>query len=508
MPEEYSRLRGVEPADVTRFAERLDLDLTESEVEDFADLINDKRGVLDLLEGMAQDSSQRVYPVRDPGGRPLREDDPLNAFVTRCQVPGADSGPLAGVSVGVKDNIPVAAVELTLGTRVMEGYVPKSDPTVVTRLLDAGATIQGKTNLDELAISGSGELGFGGPIRNPVDSDYLAGGSSGGSAIAVIEETVDLALGTDQAGSIRTPAAWCGCVGHKPTYGVVPYTGCIPGGPTYDHVGPMANSARMCARAMDVLAGPDGTDPRQPTTTIDNCLDAIGTPPDEFAIGVLEEGFGHEDSEPAVDAAARESLDRLADVGASVESISVPDHGDGILIWLGVGWAENAALLRDDGQVYYRETPHNRQFIQAFANARRARSHEFAPTVKLKLLMGAYLREVHHGRHHAIAQELRASLRAAYDEALQDIDLLALPTTPTTAFPIEEDLSLKETVRRAQGKAGRTVNTMPFNMTGHPAASVPCGTDEDGLPIGLMLVGARGDDATVLAGAHAVEQLD
>jgi len=504
-------IRPPTEADVKRYASRYGLELSDEELADYTEMIASKMGAFEAIERLDGPITERVHTDRDPGYRPGEDEDPHNAFVTRCTVCGADDGPLAGYDIAVKDNIAVAGVELTAGSKAFEGYVPSFDATVVSRLLDAGAHVVGKTNLDELAVSGSGELTATGPILNPRNDDYLAGGSSGGSAIAVIRGDADIALGTDQAGSIRTPASWCGCVGFKPTYGLVPYTGCLPGGPTYDHVGPMARTAEECTRALSVMADPDGLDSRQPAAG------AIPTNPaafherltegiDGLTIGLLEEGFDLEHSEAIVDRTVRKAVGGLEELGATVRKVSVPWHSDGILVWLGVGTGESAALLRDNGQGYYREGRYHTQYLREVAKIKGSHFDEFGPTVTLKVLLGEFLHEELDGYYHAKSQNLRRELRAAYDDALAEVDLLAMPTTPTTAFELEEDLNRKELVERAQGKEGRTRNTMPFNMSGHPAISVPCGTSDAGLPIGLMLVGDRFDDATVLAAAHAFQE--
>lgn len=498
-------VRGPTPEEVREYAASHHLDLTAAEVADFTELLAGKTAVYERLEELPAPRRERRYTDRDPGYRPGDEEDPHNAFVTRCHVAGASEGPLDGYDVAVKDNVAVAGVEMSCGSKVFEGFVPEFDAAVVERLLDAGATVTGKTNLDEMAVSGSGELTATGPISNPRDEAYLAGGSSGGSAVAVVTGDADVAVGTDQAGSIRTPAAWTGCVGLKPTYGLVSYAGCVSGGPTYDHVGPMARTVRDCARTLDVVAGPDDRDPRSTDREPDEYAEGLDRPVDDLTVGILDEGFGLEHSETVVDDTVRDAAERFADLGAEVREVSVPWHRDGITVWLGVAWEESAALLRDNGLGYYMQGTYPTQLLEAFATGQRARGDDFAPTVKLKQIFGAFARDRYHGYYHAKAQNLRRELRAAYDETLETVDVLALPTTPTRAFERQEDLTRAEIVDRAQGKEGRTRNTMPFDMTGHPALSVPCGT-ADGLPVGLMLVGRRFDDATVCRAGHAFQQ--
>ena len=215
------------------------------------------------------------YGDRDPGSRPTQEADPLNAIVRRCSVKGSPSGRLAGKRVGLKDNICVAGIPSTSGSRVMAGYVPDMDATIVTRLLDAGAEIVAILNMDDFAFSGSGHISAYGPVLNPHDREHLAGGSSGGSAAALYYDDIDMTIGCDQGGSIRTPASWCGVVGLKPTFGLVPYTGIFSADATIDHVGPMGRSAVDVALMLEVIAGRDPLDPRQQNVPVQRYTEAL-----------------------------------------------------------------------------------------------------------------------------------------------------------------------------------------------------------------------------------------
>jgi amidase len=490
---------------VRSIAETYHFDLSEEELAAYRALIEEKLGFCARIDELADRGGSRWRGERDPGRRATPEEDPENAIVTYCRVEGADSGPLAGYEVGIKDNIAVADVEMTSGSRVMAGYRPRDDATVVERLLDAGATITAKTNMSEMAVSGSGELGLGGPVLNPRDPAYLAGGSSSGSAVAVVTGDVDVALGTDQAGSVRTPAAWSGCVGLKPTHGLVPYRGASPLGHSFDHIGPMTGSVADAARVLSVVAGVDPDDPRQRAVDPGDYVGALGESPEGLRIGVLAEGFELGGDEPAVDEAVHAAVDELEALGADAEAVSIPWHRDGIFVWLAVEHEEAAMMWDAESTGYFVDGRYDTDRAQAFAKARRARADEFGPTVKLKCLLGRYLAEQFHGRYHDVGQNLRADLRGAYDDALTDFDALLMPTTPVTAFELEEDLTRAELIDRAQGKEGRTRNTMPFNMTGHPAMSVPCGTT-DGLPIGMMLVGNQFDEETILRIGHAFER--
>ncbi|MHB9288876.1 amidase family protein [Halobacteriales archaeon Cl-PHB] len=428
-------------------------------------------------------------------------DDP-GPFLTRCRIPGADAGPLADYDVGVKDNVAVAGVAMTCGSTALEGYVPAHDAVVVERLLDAGATVTGKLTLEAMAYSGSGELADYGEVPNPRDDDYLAGGSSSGCAAAVVDGSVDLAIGTDQSGSIRVPAAWSGCVGHKPTFGLVPYTGGSSLEPTVDHVGPMASSVADCALALDALAGSHPSDSRQGSVPPVDARAALDDP-EPLTVGVLDDGFGFAASDPAVTESVRATLDALADAGHAVETVSVPLHDDGFATYNAIVLEAFAALVRDEGVGYYRGGTYDADFASTFAEARRTRADEFPAAMRLTLALGRYLATEYRGSYHASGQSLRGDLTQQYDDALADVDVLAMPTTPQTAHERRDDLDLEARIQRS---LDMFQNTAPFNLTGHPAVSVPCPSADD-LPVGLSFVGDQFADATVLRAARAVETL-
>lgn len=476
--------------------------LSDDEVAEYAAIIEGMLAGYERIDELQDPTPDVKYHHRDPGYKPGPEEDPLNAFVTRCEVPGAEDGPLAGLDVGLKDSISVAGVEMTLGSKLLEGYVPSTDATIVTRLLDAGATITGKTNMEDMALSGSGELSATGPVLNPRDPDYIAGGSSSGSAAAVATGDVDVAIGGDQGGSVRIPVAWSGIVGHKPTHSLVPYTGIAGLGRSFDHAGPMCVTVEDCARVLEVIAGADGLDPRQGHVPTQDYTDALGADPEEITVGVLEEGFGHEESEPGVDETVRDALDAFEAVGAEVTEVSVPMHLDGLPIWNAIGLEEITATVNADGVGHYGNGFYDTQFADAFGRARRAQADDYISTLKLTLVAGQYLADEYRGHYHAKGQNLSRRLAEAYDAALADVDVLAMPTTPQTAHELDRTISRVEAIDRA---LGMLPNTAPFDNTGHPAISVPAGT-ADGLPVGLMFVGDSFDDATVLESAHAFEQ--
>lgn len=479
------------------------IELTEEELADFAAMIPETLAGYERLDAIPEPARESTYTDRDPGYKPDRSEDPLNAFVTKCRIEGASEGALAGYELGIKDNVAVAGVEMTCGSKLFEGYVPRHDATIVTRLLDAGATITGKLNMEDMAFSGSGELSATGAVLNPRSREHIAGGSSSGSAAAVVASDVDVAIGGDQGGSIRIPASWSGCVGHKPTHGLVPYTGIVGLGHSFDHTGPMARNVADCARTLDVIAGKDPLDPRQGAVSLpeggyETGLDAD---PDAVTVGVVEEGFGHETSEPGVDDGVRDALSAFAEQGADVREVSIPMHLDGLAIWNAIVLEEFTALVRAEGVGHYGKGWYDTAFADFFAKARRTRANDYLSTVKLTLIVGQYLADHYHGHYYAKAQNLRRELSNAYDEALAEVDVLAMPTTPQTAHELRDDLTRPEAIERA---LSMLANTAPFDVSGHPGLSVPCGTVDE-LPVGLMFVGERGDDATVLNAGAAFE---
>ncbi|MFO7927813.1 amidase [Natronomonas sp.] len=504
MSESPPNVRPPTPEEIRELAAKHHIDLSDDEIADFETVIAGLLQGYERLDVLPDPKPAVAYHERDPGYKPGPEEDPLNAFVTKCEVRGADDGPLADYEVGLKDNVSVAGVEMTLGSKLFEGYVPSTDATIVTRLLDAGATITAKLNMEDMALSGSGELSATGPVLNPRDEGHIAGGSSSGSAAAVAAGEVDVAIGGDQGGSIRIPASWSGIVGHKPTHGLVPYTGVAGLGRSFDHAGPMCSTVEDCARVLDVIAGADGLDPRQGTVPTQDYHGALETDPDpaDLTVGVLEEGFGHEQSESGVDETVRGALDSLADAGAEVREVSVPMHLDGLPIWNAIGLEEIAATVDAECVGHYASGFYDTQFADAFGRARRAQADDYLTTMKLSLIAGEYLSEKYRGHYHAKAHNLSRKLAGEYDDALESVDVLAMPTTPQTAHELDRSISRLEVMDRA---LNMLPNTAPYDNTGHPAISVPAGT-ADGLPVGLMLVGDAFDDATVLRSAHVAEQ--
>ncbi|UHQ95062.1 amidase [Haloterrigena alkaliphila] len=487
------------------------LSLTPNERDDYETLVS---GAIDGLAGIEQGPSfdPGLEPVtldgRERGYRPTVDEDPLNAWITKGEVRGETDGPLSDVTVGVKDSIAVAGYEMTAGSRVLEGFVPRIDASVVSRLLEDGATIAGKLNMESFAWSGRGDISDFGPVENPHGENRLPGGSSSGSAAAPANDECDVALGTDQAGSVRIPSSWCGLVGLKPTHGLVPYTGTLPLEVSLDHIGPMAPTVDLVATALDAIAGVDVVDgiqldQRQPRSLeTDSYADSVDDNIESLSIAVLEEGFGWEFSESEVDDAVRDTAATFEDLGVSCETVSVPIHRRGVSAWAAIASQGGRRLLREGGV----GTNHTgwtwTRLARALKSALDARTDELPPTVKRSLLAGEFLADTYGVEPYAKGRNVAMAARQMYDEILAEHDALLLPTTATRAF---EGPAAFDRVDALEREIQTIVNTCPFNLTGHPAVSVPC-AKPDGLPVGAMLVGSRFDETTLLALAGAYER--
>ena len=317
---------------------------------------------------------------------------------------------------------------------------------------------------------------------------------------------VDMSIGGDQGGSIRIPADWCGICGLKPTYGLVPYTGVFPIELTLDHTGPMARTVADVALLLEVIAGPDGLDPRQRAgLTGEAYTQALTGDISGLRLGIVQEGFGWDElSQRDVDEAVTAAAWSFEKLGAQVKTISIPWHRDGLHVWNAIA-VEGATMLMVAGNSMGTNWKghYTTGLLDVFARSRRSRADDLSETTKLVVLAGQYMQDRYHGRYYAKAQNLARSLAAAYDDALRACDLLVMPTLPMKATVIPSpDASREEYTARA---LEMIANTCPFDVTGHPAITVPCGMSE-GLPVGMMLVGPMGQDATVQRAADVYQR--
>ena len=497
-------MTSLPPPDLERLAalsRHFGFGLSDAELAEFAPAVE---GTL-----AASVAVERLY-ARSATPAPQRSwetpaDNPYAAWYVTTSITEATDGPLTGRTIAIKDNVAVAGVPMMNGSRTVEGFVPRHDATTVRRLLAAGATIAGKAVCEDLCFSGGSFTSHPAPVRNPWDETRNAGGSSSGPAALVAGGVVDLALGGDQGGSVRIPGSFCGIVGHKPTHGLVPYTGAFPIERTIDHLGPMTRTVVDAATMLGVLAGPDGLDTRQPAqATPMDYRAALAEPAAGLRVGIVTEGFGTAVSDPAVDARVRKAIEALRDAGLTAEEVSVPWHLDAMHIWNVIA-TEGAAYQMIDGNAFGMNVDdfYDPELIAHYHRGRLAHGAELSKTVQLVGLSGRYTYEVAGGMYYAMARRLVPELRAAYDAALARCDVLVMPTLPYTAREIPPaDVPLDGYLDTALSMIG---NTAPFDVTGHPACTVPAGL-VDGLPTGLMIVGRRFDDATVLRVAHTFEQ--
>jgi amidase len=479
--------------------------LTSEDAASFRGLMTGSIAAYNRLDELPEPKLPVKYP-RTSGYRPAAQENPWNAWYYKTNIRGADNGVLAGKKVAVKDNICVAGVPMMNGSRVLEGYVPEIDATVVTRVLDHGGTIAGKAACEDLCFSAGSHTCTTGPIRNPHNPEYSTGGSSGGSAALVAAGEVEMALGGDQGGSIRTPSCWCGVYGLKPTWGLVPMTGGMPISYSVDHCGPICNNVENIARLLTAIAGPDGHDPRTINARTGDYMGALNNGAKGLRIAVLREGFGHPTDDPrtpATDTKVRSAIDEFKRLGAMVQEVSVPLHYDGPSIWTGV-IVEGAAEMMIKGYAmgnnwmgYYTTS-----LQEAFAQGWTSRPDDVSETVKLVLLLGEYMHRHHHNLYHSRAQNIRVLLRHAYNEVLKDFDLMVMPTIPFPATRIPPTDASREIYVTAA--LNMQQNTCPFDVSGHPALTIPCGKVDE-LPIGMMLVGKHFDETKLIAAGKAFE---
>ena len=418
--------------------------------------------------------------------------------------------------MALKDHTAVAGVPMTLGSHFLDGYTPDFDASIVTRLLDAGATVIGKTNMEDFSFGGPGFSGvgdFGRPL-NPHDHAYVTGGSSSGSGAAVAGGLVDIAFGGDQGGSIRIPAAWCGCVGLMPTHGLIPHSGVFGLEPSVDFVGPMTRSVEDLALVLSCVAGPDGYDPRQASVPpeLPDYLGALSQDLKGLRIGVLAEGFGVPGGEADVEQTVRQALETLSGAGARLTEVSAPLHR-AVPLAIAPLFLEGARRLHDTNYADSFGTGFRpASFMAAFGRTKASHSHELPLNLKLMLIAGHYAHERGNGRLYAKAEAVRPTIAAQYRALFKEVDVLAMPTVAIKSHPYKTPADFTEAVDRTLfgGELGEDLgvliaNTAPFNFTGHPALSIPCGKSA-GMPVGLQLVAPHFREDVLIRTAHAFQR--
>ncbi len=478
------------------------MNMSDQRIAEFLEVMEGTIQAYDAVDAMPDNLPTVDYP-RTAGYRPSPEENPLNAWYIKTEVRGAPRGALSGRKVALKDNVCLAGVPMMNGASTLKGYTPDVDATIVTRLLEAGATISGKAHCEYFCLSGGSHTNATGPVHNPHKRGYSAGGSSSGSGALVASGEVEMAIGGDQGGSIRMPASYCGCYGMKPTHGLVPYTGVMPIEATIDHTGPMTANVHDNALMLEVIAGEDGLDPRQYNVQVDKYTSALGRGVSGMRIGVVKEGFGHQVSEADVDASVRKAAEMFKKMGATVDDISIPMHLAGPAIWtpIAVEGLTNQ-MMKGNGMGTGWKGLYTTSLLDYHANWR-SRADELSDTLKICMFIGQYFLKHHRGHYYAKSQNLSRRLRDAYDALLNSYDILLMPTTPMKATPLPPpDASLALYCQRA---FEMLPNTAPFDVTGHPAMSIPCGMS-NGLPVGMMLVGRHYGESSIYRAAAAFEQ--
>jgi aspartyl-tRNA(Asn)/glutamyl-tRNA(Gln) amidotransferase subunit A len=439
----------------------------------------------------ARDGALHSFLYVDPEGALAQA-----AAVDRARAAGEPLGKLAGVPVGVKDNLCTRGVPTTCASRILEGYVPPYDAHVVQRLRQEGAVIVGKTNMDEFAMGSSTEHSAFGPCRNPWDTSRVPGGSSGGSAAATAAGFVAGALGSDTGGSVRQPGAFCGVVAVKPTYGRVSRSGLVAFASSLDQVGPMARSVRDAARLLAVVAGHDPQDATSAPHVVPDYEAECGKDIRGLRIGrVVDQSEGSDpDVTGAVDAAAR----ALEGLGCELVDVALPHARHAVSIYYLIAPSEASSnLARFDGMRYALRVV-GEGLSSTYEKTRQA---GFGPEVKRRIMLGTYaLSAGYYEAYYLRAQKVRTLLRQDYAAAFEKCDLVLSPTTPTAAFKLGEKVTDPLQMYLAD------IFTLPPSLAGLPAVGVPCGFTGGGLPVGLQLTAPAFEERRMLRAAHALEQ--
>ena len=422
--------------------------------------------------------------------------------IDAARAAGETLPPLAGIPLAIKDNLCTRGIRTTCSSRMLEQFVPPYEATCTERLWSAGAVLLGKTNLDEFAMGSSTETSAFGPSRNPWDPERVPGGSSGGSAAAVAAGECVAALGSDTGGSIRQPASFCGVVGLKPTYGRVSRWGLVAFASSLDQVGPFTTSVADAAEILQVIAGADPRDATCLRAPVPDYTAALGRPVKGLRVGLIRECFDQPGLDPAVKASVLEAARQLESLGCELVEVSCPRFDDGIATYYVIAPSEASAnLARYDGVKYgFRaEAPASGDNLAAMTA--RSRAEGFGAEVQRRILIGTYaLSAGYVDAYYRKAQQVRTLIRRDFDRAFEGVDVLLSPTSPTTAFRFGAHSDDPLAMYLAD------LLTIPANLAGLPAISLPCGFDGQGLPIGLQLIGGVLQEERLLQVAHAYEQ--
>ena len=409
-----------------------------------------------------------------------------------------NAGRLAGMVIAIKDVLCIQNERVTCASRILEDFVSLYSATAVERLMAEDAVIIGKTNLDEFAMGSSTENSAFGPVLHPLDESRVPGGSSGGSCVAVAAGQAHTALGTDTGGSIRQPAAFCGIVGLKPTYGRVSRYGLVAMASSFDQIGPFALGVSDASRVLEVIAGHDERDSTSANVPVPEYTTYLTKDVRGVRVGVPQEAFA-EGLNPEVRSAVESTIDRLRTSGCLIESISLPHSEYVISTYYILMTAEASSnLARYDGARYGYRSPGAADVIETYV---RSRSEGFGPEAKRRIMLGTYVLSAgYYDAYYRKAQKVRRMIQGDYINAFRSVDCILIPTTPTTAFTVGEKVDDPLEMYLSD------VYTVSANLAGIPAISVPCGTDSQGLPVGVQLLGKHFDEVTILKVADFLEQ--
>ncbi|NEQ24478.1 MAG: Asp-tRNA(Asn)/Glu-tRNA(Gln) amidotransferase subunit GatA [Microcoleus sp. SIO2G3] len=414
---------------------------------------------------------------------------------------GEEIGLLAGIPIGIKDNMCTKGIPTTCASRILENFVPPYESTVTQKLKDAGAVMVGKTNLDEFAMGSSTENSAYQVTANPWDLERVPGGSSGGSAAAVAAEECAVALGSDTGGSIRQPASFCGVVGLKPTYGLVSRYGLVAYASSLDQIGPLARTVEDAAILLSAIAGYDANDATSLKVEIPDYTKVLQPdlrPRGRLRIGIIKETFG-EGLDPAVEQVVTKAIDQLQSLGAEIHIISCPRFRYGLPTYYIIAPSEASAnLARYDGVKYGVRVPDADNLLSMYT---KTRASGFGAEVKRRIMLGTYaLSAGYYDAYYLKAQKVRTLIKQDFEAAFEKVDVLVCPTSPTTAFKAGEKTEDPLSMYLSD------LMTIPVNLTGLPGLSLPCGFDDKGLPIGLQLIGKVLREDQLFQVAYAYEQ--
>ncbi len=412
---------------------------------------------------------------------------------------GGHLPPLSGIPIAIKDNLCTKGITTTCASKILETFVPPYESTVTKKLLNAGAIMIGKTNMDEFAMGSSTETSAFGPTLNPWNIKKVPGGSSGGSAASVAAGLCYGSLGSDTGGSIRQPASFCGVVGMKPTYGRVSRWGLIAFASSLDQVGPFANNVSDAAEILQVISGKDELDSTTVDIPVPNYVETLSKSIKGMKIGLIDNCFDHEGLATDVKESVLGSASLLENLGAEIVNVSCPRFNDGIATYYVIAPSEASAnLARYDG-VKYGFRAEDEQSLMEMTSKSRALG--FGSEVKRRILIGTYaLSAGYVEAYYKKAQQVRTLIRRDFDAAFKKVDVLLAPTAPTTAFGSGDNIDNPMAMYLSD------LLTIPANLAGLPAISLPCGFDKSGLPIGLQLIGNVFEEGTLLQVANQFEK--